>query len=155
MLKIIAAVDKEMGIGKDGSIPWNYPKDMSFFKFMTTSLDCNNLIFGRKTFENIDVPLKNRKTYVLSRNKNGIKSEDPYLEYTTLHGVSDVKNAYVCGGEAVYEQTINKVQELVLTRINDTYNCDVFFPNFQDSFEIVSQFELSSYLKVQRWKRIN
>lgn len=159
MLKAIAAVDDEFGIGKDEEIPWNYSVDLEFFKFMTTSMRSNKVVFGRSTFENIGVPLPERETYVLTRSESGVKNEDPYLKYTTLEDFLLVdydvtSGAYICGGQSVYEQTYDKIDELLLTRVKGHFDCDVFFPDFRDDFRLVSDFELRPNLVVQRWRRI-
>jgi dihydrofolate reductase/thymidylate synthase len=34
---IVAATCKRRGIGKNGKIPWKIPKDVKYFKFITTN----------------------------------------------------------------------------------------------------------------------
>lgn len=35
--QIVVAATKEMGIGKDGKLPWKLPSDMNFFKEIISS----------------------------------------------------------------------------------------------------------------------
>lgn len=72
--QVVVAATKEMGIGKDGKLPWNLPTDLKFFKDLTlTTLDSakkNALVMGRKTWESIPTkyrPLSGRLNIVLTR----------------------------------------------------------------------------------------
>lgn len=71
---IVVAHDRSRGIGKDGSMPWNLPKDMSYFKSLTseprTPGNRNAVIMGRATWESIPLkfrPLQHRFNIVISR----------------------------------------------------------------------------------------
>ena len=61
---VILAVDKDNGIGKNCSIPWNIKSDMSYFKKMTTTSSLpmleNIIIMGRKTCDSLQKFLPNR-----------------------------------------------------------------------------------------------
>ena len=70
---IIAGMNLLGGIGYKGSIPWNEPVDMKFFKYITLHNDDKNkesknvVIMGRKTFESLKCkPLKDRINYVVT-----------------------------------------------------------------------------------------
>lgn len=70
----MVAATKEMGIGKDGKLPWNLPTDLKFFKDITlTTSDSskkNAVVMGRKTWESIPIkhrPLSGRLNVVLTR----------------------------------------------------------------------------------------
>lgn len=71
---IVAACGPRLGIGKNGQLPWNLPKEMKHFARMTTdTTDAslrNAVIMGRKTWESIPAkfrPLRRRLNVVLSR----------------------------------------------------------------------------------------
>jgi dihydrofolate reductase len=61
MISIIVAVGKNLVIGKDGVIPWKLPEDMNYFVKITTGCP---VVMGRKTFESIGRPLKNRTNII-------------------------------------------------------------------------------------------
>ena len=60
--QVVVAAAVDMGIGKDGKLPWRLPFDLKFFKdiTLTTSdpVKKNAVIMGRKTWESI--PLEYR-----------------------------------------------------------------------------------------------
>jgi|TARA_B110000967_G_scaffold210062_1_gene270122 dihydrofolate reductase/thymidylate synthase len=71
---VVAATAGEMGIGLDGTLPWRLPKDMAYFKALTSQVDepgkKNAVVMGRKTWESIPPkfrPLPGRVNVVLSR----------------------------------------------------------------------------------------
>lgn len=72
--QVVVSATREMGIGKDGKLPWNLPTDLKFFKDITTNTSDpgkkNAILMGRKTWESIPVekrPLPGRLNVVLTR----------------------------------------------------------------------------------------
>ena len=65
---LIAAVDINLAIGKDGKIPWNIKEDLKFFKKKTEN---TAIIMGRATYDSIGRPLPNRKNIVMTRSVEG------------------------------------------------------------------------------------
>ena len=64
---IVAATSKDGGIGRDGTLPWRLPKEMSYFAKVTTG---HAVVMGRKTWDGIPTkfrPLKDRTNIVVSR----------------------------------------------------------------------------------------
>lgn len=133
---IIVAISENNVIGKDGDIPWHIPEDLKHFKEKTTG---HSVIMGRKTFESLPEdykPLPNRKNIVLTRSGLEEKHED-------VEEVEDLEKAYeeaeeyggkafIIGGATVYEQTLDEVDKLVLTRIHEEYEGDTFFPEIKE-----------------------
>ncbi|MDQ3906941.1 MAG: dihydrofolate reductase, partial [Acidobacteriota bacterium] len=60
----IVAVDRNLAIGKGGTLPWHYSADLRFFKEATTGGVC---VMGRRTWESLKRPLPNRLNVVITR----------------------------------------------------------------------------------------
>lgn len=72
--QVVVAATRDMGIGKEGNLPWKLPSDLRFFKEITISTSDPNkknaVIMGRKTWESIPSqyrPLPGRLNVVLTR----------------------------------------------------------------------------------------
>ena len=66
MISIIAAIDRNLGIGFQNKLLFWLPNDLKRFKALTTG---NTIIMGRKTFESLPKgALPNRRNVVLSSN---------------------------------------------------------------------------------------
>jgi len=75
--QVVVAATKEMGIGKDGKLPWKLPSDLKFFKDVTLKTENpekkNAVVMGRKTWESIPIknrPLPGRINVILTRSSN-------------------------------------------------------------------------------------
>lgn len=109
--EVVVAATHDMGIGKDGKLPWRLPSDLNFFKKLTLTTSNpgkkNAVVMGRKTWESIPLryrPLPGRLNVVLTRS-----------------GSSDItaaENVVVCGSipsalellaEAPYSFSIERV----------------------------------------------
>jgi dihydrofolate reductase len=137
---LIAAIDKDGGIGKDGYMPWHYPEDLKLFMRLTMG---NTVVMGRKTFEGMfdrgHAPLKGRQNIIVTSQAEQYRSQfaDKYpasqLSFTTNINCQDVQlemNAkiFYCGGANLYQQVIDRVDLIYLSRLEESYNCDTFFP---------------------------
>ncbi|GAB2246729.1 hypothetical protein Droror1_Dr00006611 [Drosera rotundifolia] len=75
--QVVVAATREMGIGKDGKLPWNLPTDLKFLKDLTSSMsdpeEENVVIMGRKAWDAIPTksrPLPGRLNVVLTRSRS-------------------------------------------------------------------------------------
>lgn len=128
---LIAAVAKNNCIGKNNKIPWNVPEDFQYFKKMTLGKTC---IMGQATFESIlgylGKPLPGRQTVVVTLDKEYKAPEGVRV----LHSLDDVfeqlknEDVIICGGASIYRQTVNRVDTLYITEIDQTPDGDTFFP---------------------------
>jgi dihydrofolate reductase len=149
-LILIAALNKNRVIGRNGKIPWHIPEDIHRFKQFTTH---HTVLMGRKTFESIGKPLPNRKNVVVSKNQNLFKSLKigevnntlfffPSIESALFNFQSEEK-VFVIGGGEIFSQTIDRADELDLTIVENDEAGDVFFPPYEHligtSFFITSE----------------
>jgi len=125
-LTIVVATDRARGIGIDNKLPWHLPEDMAHFKRTTTG---HPIIMGRKTFDSIGRPLPNRRNIVVTRNRawrhDGVETVGSVDEALALLGDEE---AMVIGGAQIYAETLPRTARLVVTEIDETFDCDAFFP---------------------------
>ena len=125
-LTIIVATDAQRGIGINNTLPWRLPEDLAHFKRLTTG---HPIIMGRKTFDSIGRPLPNRRSIVITRNRDwrhdGVEAVDSVEAAIAL---LDGQPGYVIGGAEIYRQALPLADQLIITEIAHTYDCDAFFP---------------------------
>lgn len=154
---LVVATDKNRGIGKDGDLPWRLKKDMKYFKEITTNTKDENLkntvIMGRATWESIPEkfrPLPNRHNIVLSRNESLLlnhpeaKTANSIQKALELARELKAENNFVIGGGNIYNQCVQmkNCTKLYVTEIENTFDCDTFFPAFKANFEITNTSEI-------------
>lgn len=129
-MNIIVAIDKNNGIGKDNDLLTHISEDMKFFKETTMG---NVVIMGRKTLESFPnkKPLKNRINIVISSNEN-LKIDGAIVVSSIWDAIVEAKKynkeVFVIGGASIYNQFIDLVDNLYVTRINKNFEADAFFP---------------------------
>ena len=145
----LAAMAENRVIGLEGKLPWHLPEDLKFFKRTTSG---HVVLFGKTTFEGIGRALPNRINMVLS---NTFPAQDGLH---VVRSLSDVMSSgypliYVCGGAKIYEQFFSLCDEVLLTRINETYAGDTLLPAFEDLFELRVILEETERYRIERWVR--
>ncbi len=125
-LTIIVATDARNGIGINNKLPWNLPEDLAHFKRTTSG---HPVIMGRKTFESIGRPLPGRRNIVITRNPDwlydGIESSSSLAAAVALVGDTE---AFIIGGAEIYAAAQALTQRLIVTKIQQRFDCDAFFP---------------------------
>jgi len=145
-MKLIAAVNKNWGIGKDNDLLYHIPGDMKFFRSKTKD---NIIIVGRKTLESFPdgKPLKFRTNVVLTTDTN-YKADDAVIFNTVDDIVSYVKNhsdkdVYVCGGAQIYNLFLPLCSTAYITKIDDDKDAEKFMTNLDDNpdWKLIEQSE--------------
>lgn len=131
---ILAAIDEEGGIGREGVVPWYIPADLAYFKRLTQN---GTLIMGRKTYETLGGGLKGRDHIIMTRTATCSKQHTfccSIEEVLELCGMID-KGIYIIGGSEIYKLFLDRglVSEMIITRVSSVYGCDRFFPAFDCS----------------------
>ncbi len=125
-LTIIVAMDSQRGIGIDNTLPWKLPEDMAHFKRVTTG---HPIVMGRKTFDSIGRPLPGRRNIVITRKPDwrhdGVETASSVEAAVALVAGQP---AFIIGGADIYRQAMAVADELIVTEVKKTYNCDAFFP---------------------------
>jgi dihydrofolate reductase/thymidylate synthase len=151
----IAAADRELGIGRDGDLPWRLRSEMAHFTRTTRDTESperrNAVFMGRVNWEAIPPkyrPLPGRLNAVLTRRDEyqvpaGVlvaSGLEALLETLAAPPLADeIEKVFCIGGGRIYAQAIElpACEQLILTRIHATFDCDTFFPRFDHLFEQV------------------
>lgn len=122
-MTLIAAVDNNYGIGYQGQLLWHLPADMAFFRKMTMG---HTIVMGRKTYDSIGKPLKDRENIVLTTQKLQIPS------VTVIHDIKELvkeqKEIMIIGGAQIYELCLPLANRILLTEVDANLQADTFFP---------------------------
>ena len=126
---LIAAVAKNGVIGAHGKLPWHLPEDLQHFKRLTLG---HPVIMGRRTWESLGKPLPGRENIVVSR-RSGFDAPGASVAATLEAAIalcSGESVAYVIGGAGIYAAALPLADGLVLTEIQQDYEGDTRFPDW-------------------------
>ncbi|MCQ2506231.1 MAG: dihydrofolate reductase [Lachnospiraceae bacterium] len=136
---LIVAVDKNWAIGKNNDllIP-NLKPDKQFFRAQTLN---KTMIIGRKTLESFPKPLKDRRVITITRNQAyeplfGEKASSIEEALEMVKETSD-DEIFVAGGGEIYKALLPYCNKALVTKIDESYEADTYFPNLDESEEWV------------------
>lgn len=139
MLAMVVAKAKNNVIGKDNQLIWHLPKDLQYFKKLTTG---HVIIMGRKTLESLPFLLPNREHWVVTRQAD---YKPPYEGVRVFHSpeaavkaAEALEVAYCIGGAQMYESFMPYAETLYVTEIAQEFEGDAHFPTIDlNQFEVV------------------
>jgi dihydrofolate reductase len=130
---LIAAVDINLAIGKEGKIPWNIKEDLKFFRQNTEN---TAIVMGRATYDSIGRPLPKRKNIVMTRS---IQGRDGVVEVSSSQEAINEATSYsekvnIIGGEYIYKEFLPLATKLLITEIElEVDSADAFFPKWDSN----------------------
>ena len=137
-ISTIVAHQFNRGIGYKNQLPWKLKKDQESFKQLTLN---KVVLMGRKTYESIGYPLKERENIVIStqlsnRNqesralldKNDLKLKIVSSLSAALLEIDPLKEVFVIGGENLYRESLKFSDRVYLTIVQASEPVDTFFP---------------------------
>ncbi|NND31921.1 MAG: dihydrofolate reductase [Saprospiraceae bacterium] len=132
IISAIAAMSSNRVIGRNNDLPWSLPADMKFFMRTTKG---HHVIMGRKTFESMGVPLKNRTNIVITRDMfyaaSGIIVAHSLHEALAIAKKAGEAEVFIIGGAEIYTLALPILDRIYLTEIDLTVqDGDAFFPEF-------------------------
>ena len=152
----IVAVDRNLAIGKGGTLPWHYPADMKFFKQTTIG---NAVVMGSRTWQTLPKPLPDRTNIVLS-SRPAIVADDSVVTLPDVESVLTLAKAlphdlFVIGGAKVYEAFLRRIDRWIVTEVPlSVEGADTFIPaNFLEGFELYEVRQLDEELRVKFYER--
>lgn len=167
----VTAMAKNHVIGKDNALPWHIPEDLKFFRQATKG---KILIMGRKTFESLPGHLPNRYHIIISRNstisdepdvcfvrsiEEAIKTAQELVETSVGSDHPWPEEVCIVGGGEIYKQTMNVVDKILLTVIEQDFDGDALYPEIpENDFIMVEKndrpgpppFSFRTYIRRQR-----
>lgn len=128
-ISIIAAVGKNLELGKNNDLIWHFKEDMRFFKETTTG---HTVVMGRKTFESLPKALPNRRNIVISSNPDYVaEGAEVVTDINDIYSLAENDEVFIIGGGKIYSRFINDADKLYLTEIDAAQpSADVYFPSF-------------------------
>ncbi|MHB1688162.1 MAG: dihydrofolate reductase [Ignavibacteriaceae bacterium] len=154
---IISAVAQNGVIGKsNGEMPWHSKEEFRHFKNTTLGFP---IIMGRKTFETLGKPLKNRLNIVLTRNRNINFAFTEIIIFDSLQIAykfcesKSYEKIFVIGGAEIYKQAMNSADELLISYMKFDAEGDVYFPRIDEniwdvkSVEKRNEFDIYTYVR--------
>lgn len=132
-ISILVAMASNRVIGNHNTLPWHLSEDLKRFKSLTMG---HAIIMGRKTYDSIGRILPGRINVVVT---NQIKLEIPGA--IVVHTVEDAlkqhdlsvqqqDEIFIIGGARLYEQTLGLANRIYLTEIQQGFEGDAYFPEF-------------------------
>ncbi|MBU0981101.1 dihydrofolate reductase [Patescibacteria group bacterium] len=146
---IIAAFDRDRGVGIKGDLPWHISADLKHFSRTTRG---GTVIMGNRTWDSIPEkhrPFPERLNIVLCREPGwglGLPTEvfiTDNIETALVHALQNNPegDAFVIGGGQVFNSLIvhEKCNRLILTEIDHIFECDTFFPEIPEHFSRIHE----------------
>lgn len=153
-MNLIAAVDKNWGIGLKNQLLVRIPEDMKHFRNMTIG---KIVVMGRKTLESFPggQPLNDRTNIVLTKDKN-YQVKNAVIVHDMEELFAELKkykqeNIFVIGGESIYGQLLDQCETAYITKIDYEYQADVWFPNLDEleQWELIEESEEQTYFDLE------
>ena len=129
-ITMIAAVGKNLELGRNNDLIWRFKEDMKFFKEQTMG---KPMVMGHNTFLSLPGVLPGRKHIVLSFKKIDLGSD---VEVVTsmdelLDSIIEYPEVMIIGGASIYKQMLEYGNKLILTEVDaEAKDADVYFPKF-------------------------
>lgn len=143
-VSMIAAVGKNLELGKNNDLIWHFKEDMKFFKDTTMG---HTVVMGRKTFESLPKALPGRKNIVISSNAEyQAQGATVVTSVEEALQIADNEEVFVIGGGKIYAEFLPYADKLYLTEIDaECEDADTYFPQFNKSEyikEIINYYDI-------------
>lgn len=130
---MVAAIGANNVIGRDGQLPWRLKSDLKHFRAVTIH---KPVVMGRKTYESIGQPLKDRTNIVVTRDfalrvPGGVLATtlDAALGYARQDAQQrGTDELMVIGGGDLFSALMPRASRLEITHVHASPEGDVYFP---------------------------
>lgn len=131
-MNIVVAVDKNMGIGCNGDLLARIPEDMEFFKRITLN---KIVLMGHCTFRSLpDSRALSGRTNIVLTKEEGLSYPGAIVcnslkDFSLIAQFCNSEDIFIIGGQTIYEQFLPFCEYVYITKIDQTFKADRFFPN--------------------------
>ena len=154
--KLIAAVCKGGGIGKNNTLPWKIKEDLIQFSKLTRGNGNNAVVMGRKTWESLpngamigrdNIVLSNTLTFEEKIAGNHItKSFSRIDDVNNFCLLKKYDQVWVIGGATIYKIFLDAglIDVCSITYIGKEFSCDTTFPEFDKSWKLAGAYPMDT-----------
>ena len=156
-ISIIVAMSENYVIGLKNKLPWHISADLKNFKNITLG---NPIIMGRKTYDSIGKPLKDRDNIVISRDNSLIIDGVEVLDSLekAIFMTAEAPETFIIGGQQIYQIALPFATHMYITKVEGNFEGDAYFPDYnQEEWKEVGREDLItennlkfSFLKYKR-----
>lgn len=129
-ISIIVAAASNNAIGKDNDLLWHISRDLKRFKELTQG---HYIVMGKKTYFSLPKrPLPNRTSMIITDVADE-EIDGCLMAYSIEDAISKMdadRENFIIGGGSIYMQFLEHANKIYLTRVNEEFEADTFFPEF-------------------------
>lgn len=131
-LNLVVACSENRVIGREGQLPWDIPEDMEHFHRTTAG---QIVVLGRVCYQTWPrVSLDGRQPVVITSHQD---LAEPNVRIT--NNVNDAiaiaqslpGEIMICGGQRIYEETLERADRIILTLVHTEIEGDTYFPEWR------------------------
>ncbi|MGQ9799055.1 MAG: dihydrofolate reductase [Ignavibacterium sp.] len=136
IISLIVAIAMNGVIGKSsGEMSWYVSEEFKHFKNTTKGFP---VIMGRKTFQTLGKPLKERLNIVLTKNPDFTTQFDEVIIFSSLDDAlqfcrnNNYEKVFIIGGAEIYKIALPIVDEMIISIMKFEAEGDIYFPEFNE-----------------------
>jgi dihydrofolate reductase len=130
-ITIVAAMARNLAIGRNGDMPWHLPGELKHFKQTTMG---KPIVMGRKTWDSIGRCLPGRQNIVVTGNRSfQAPGCDVAGSLDQAIRVARGEQVMLIGGGQMYQQALPFTDRMILTLVDCNPQADTWFPEWQSS----------------------
>lgn len=145
-LCLIAAMSENRVIWHQNELPRDIPEDLKRFRALTRWCP---VVMWRNTYESIGKPLPGRRNIVISKSSEFPEVEhydDPDQAIAVLDDeLEEADPIFIIWWATLYTYFLDQAEYIYMTHIHDYYQWDVYFPTFEEHFEVIEKEEHPHY----------
>ena len=139
MVIIISAIGSNNIIGNGDGLPWHIPSEYDQFLGYVKG---QTVVMGRRSYEIFKKDMLPERMVVVSRTLEMDRaSVFGSLEEALAYSESFPEDVFICGGQSIYEESIQYADYMFLSFINGKHQGNVYFPRFDEDEWSVERIE--------------